>query len=326
MEMKPQTPNIEHNETLSTVYNLDDEIKRLYSKPENQEELVDRTRILKEVPENLNTPKVIVKLGDPTKADKFIYMHDEEGREYVMALPIDKKDYHRQIANFARKLYGKDFKVDGGGYLSVRDNSLVVHGSSGSYGNFPVRVISILKEAFPNIDVVDESPSIVEQDKINKEYKTVLDSIKDPVQSELYSAVIGDLGVKMGYDSTTLPTHVLGKEDFSYMVYRSENGGSFGVDTVFIARKNEDHTLDVKEVATTRWAIHGLKARVDGDTVTFEFTTNGEDKIITFPIDGHTDAYSDLNESEKIILKMYKDNQFIYKATTKTKIGHGSAN
>ncbi len=324
MERKPQITNIEHNDNLTNIHHLDDEIKRLYSKPENQEELADRVRILKEIPENLNTPKVIVKLGDPTKADKFVYMHDSDGKEYVIAMPIDKMDYHRQIANFARKLYGKDFKVYGGGYLSVRDGSLVVHGSSGSYGNFPSRTVSILREAFPNINVVDESPSVVEQEAVNKEYKITLESIKDPIQSELYSVVSGDLGIKMGYDSTSTPLSIEGKEDISYMVYRSENGGSFGVDTIFTARKKEDHSLIVKEIAITRWAVHNVKARFDGDIVTFEFTTNGENKTLSFPI-GEIDSvetFSDLNESEKIILKMYKDNQVLF--SEKNKIRHGS--
>ncbi|QQR64504.1 hypothetical protein IPH92_02965 [Candidatus Kaiserbacteria bacterium] len=324
---KPKISNVEHNQNLSNIHQLDEAVRQLYSKPENDEELVERVRILKEIPENLNTPKVLVKLGDPTKADKFIYMHDDEGKEYLIALPINKMDYHRQIANFARKLYGKDFKVDGGGYLSVRDGNLVVHGSSGSYGNFPPRVVSILKESFPDINVVDESPSIVEQDKINKEHKAVLESIEDPVQSELYSVVTGDLGTKMGYDSTTLPRPVDNADEMSHMIYRSENGGSFGVDTLFVARRKEDHTLAVNEVAVTRWAIHDVSARAEGDTIIFEFTTNGEKQVLSLPMSevDKREAYTDLNEPEKIILKMYKDNQAIYNTGTKPKIMHGSA-
>lgn len=327
MEGKLPISNTEHNDNLGKLHHLDDEIKRFYSKPENQDELVERTRILKEIPDDLDTPKVLVKLGDPAKADKFVYMHDNEGKEYLIALPIDKMDYHRQIANFARKLYGKDFEVDGGGYLSVRDGSLVVHGSSGSYGEFPTRVISILKEAFPNVNIVDESPAIVEGKRANKEYADILESIKDPVQSELYSVVVGDLGVKMGYDSTMIPIPIEGLGSAACMVYRSENGGTFGVDTIFVARKKEDHTLEAKEVAITRWAIHDISAQADGDNITLEFTTDGKKEKLHFPIEGSSDTepYSDLSESEKIILKMYKDNQFVFEAGAKTKVLHGSA-
>jgi len=130
---------------------------------------------------------------------------------------------------------------------------------------------------------------------------------------------VGDLGIKMGYDSTTKPLSVEGKEDISYMVYRSENGGSFGVDTIFTARIKDDHSFMVKEVAVTLWAVHNVKARLNGDIVTFEFTMNGEDTTLSFPVSeiDTVGTFSDLNESEKIILKMYKDNQVVFSEKNK---------
>ena len=38
-------------------------------------------------------------------------MRDEDGRDYVIALPIQKRAYHKDIVNFCRKLYGKELEL-----------------------------------------------------------------------------------------------------------------------------------------------------------------------------------------------------------------------
>lgn len=322
--MPENQPNVnaEYNENLKKNHELDGALLSLYNKPETQEELQERVHILKEIPDRIDTPKVLIKLGDPAKADKYVYMQDDEGREYVIALPIDKAEYHREIANFARKLYGKDFNVIGGGYLSVRDGKLIVHGSSGSYGEAPKRVVSLVQEALPDIEVVDESP----KEASNIEYKKTIDSIKDSVQSELYSVVFGDLAVRMGYDMTMMPKTADGAPDMAYMVYRSENGGSFGVDTLFAGLRKEDHSFVIKDLAITRWEMRDVSVKVEGDNVIAEFESSGEKNTLTFPLKelAQQKPYTDLNDAENNILGMYRDNQAIYKLPgTKNKTRHG---
>jgi len=284
---------------------------RLYRRPEDSEEMNEGVRIIKDIPEAMNTPKVLVKLGTPAVADKFVYMKDSADREYVIALPFDDKGYHRDIVNFARKLYGQDFNVDGGGFLQMRDGKLIVSGQSEAYGEAPKRVVSILKEALPDLEVVDESP----KEGANVALKKALEKIPDSFKKELYSAVVGDLGVRMGFDMTMLPKEIDGLPDAAYMIYRSENGSSFGVDTLFTGIRKSDNTISVHPAAMTRWNMEDVSVRGEADQIVISFTTNGETHELQISIQelDKKEPYSDLNDGEKAILDMYKANQFVYK-------------
>ncbi|MEI6553698.1 MAG: hypothetical protein WCO09_03955 [bacterium] len=157
--------NSEYNQNLSNS-GMEDSVKKFHSKPENQEEMLENLRILKEIPEDISDPKVVIKLGDPSIPNKFISMTDEEGREYVIAMPLDRKAYHRDILALAEKLYQKEFSNVKGGYIITEGDSLVVNGSSEGFGKANhSKVARLLQEKFPNLKVINREPMMYETDQ-----------------------------------------------------------------------------------------------------------------------------------------------------------------
>ena len=140
---------------------MSERIKQFYEKPKTHEELVENIKKLTEIPESKDHPKVVIKLGDPEKEHKFVYMEDTEGRKYVIALPIEKFEYHRDIIKFMNKLVQRETKkrveierVRGGGWVKLRGERLIIGKSSGDFGEAPKEeVAGILKEAFPEIEI-----------------------------------------------------------------------------------------------------------------------------------------------------------------------------
>src|SRR6056297_3479030 len=135
------------------IKELNEKVEKFYKKPKTHEELMENVRKLKEIPEEYTEPKVVVKLGSPDRSHKFVYMKDG-GKEYVIALPIESKAYHKDIVEFSERLYDKKFEVDGGGYIYTEGDKLIIDQSSGSYGLAPKeRVKEILSEKFPGLEV-----------------------------------------------------------------------------------------------------------------------------------------------------------------------------
>lgn len=129
-------------------------IENFYKKPETHEELVENMRILKEIPEDITDPKVVIKLGNPEVPHKYVTMADGDKREYVIAMPIERKVNHRDIVELAEKLYEKSFSNISGGYISIEGNKLVIRGSSESFGRADNRHIAeILRKKFPDLEI-----------------------------------------------------------------------------------------------------------------------------------------------------------------------------
>lgn len=327
----PQNKNAQYNESLKD-FNLDDKLERFYDKPENDEEMAKRVGIIKDIPEQINTPKVLLKLGDPKKPDKFVHMKDEDGREYVIALPIEKQSWHRDIASFCRKLYKKDLKVLGGGYTHVEGDKLVIHGKSGDFGEADkLRVGQILKEAFPelNIEIISEAGKELEREENNKKqkYLEALEKIGEKFVQDFYKDVVDNMAVKMGYDMTMFPKKIEGSDNnLFYMVFRSENGSSFGVDTVFIGYEDEGGHIKSKEIAQTRWTLEVTKAYIENGVLNMEIKTeDGQVYNFSSPLNSLDEVIpiSNLDERDRIILNMYKENQDVYKRVGTAQIYHG---
>lgn len=102
------------NTSAKQQHYVTEQAEQFYKKPVTREDMVKNMRIFKEIPEDTSDPKVVIKLGDPRKRHKFVFMEDEDKRQYVIALPIDKKEWHVDIVEFSRRLYGKNFHVIGG--------------------------------------------------------------------------------------------------------------------------------------------------------------------------------------------------------------------
>lgn len=317
MEKEPifkKTENSEDNTAKQQA--ITSEIEQFYKKPENQEELVENIRILKEIPEDISDPKVIIKLGDPNKSHKFVFLEDEDGRKYVIALPIDKKGMHAEIANFSRKLYKKDIHAIGGGYIHTEGGTLIIDGTSGSYGEAPKEAVrEILQKKFPNVKIESNSLADMDVKRRENEYKKMVESLKTTVQKELYADVCDRKAIKLGCDYTSRPKSIEGNETVAYMVYSSENGTSFGFDTLYLGYKNKNGEIQSKDVIRERWYINIDEIKIENNDIEIRYTTSGKTNIVKVPLDRIEDfeMISSLSEVEDQLIKMYKDNQVVYK-------------
>lgn len=134
-----------------------------YSKPENHDEMVENMKILRELPEDISDPKVVIKLGNPEIAHKYVTMKDEDGREYVIAMPIENKKFHHEIVALAEKLYQKKFSDISGGYINIDGDRLIVRGASEGYGRGDNKhVVEILQKKFPELKVEAKAISLYE--------------------------------------------------------------------------------------------------------------------------------------------------------------------
>jgi len=292
------------------------EIEQFYKNPENQEELVENMRILKEIPEDTSDPKVIIKLGDPNKSHKFVFLKDEDGRKYVIALPIDKKGWHAEIANFSRKLYKKDIHAIGGGYIHTEGDTLVVDGTSGSYGEAPKEAVrEILQKKFPNVKIESNSLADMDVKRRESEYKRMLEGLETTIQKELYADVFDRKAIKLGCDYTSRPKSIEGNESVAYMVYSSENGSSFGFDTLYIGYKNKNGEIKSKDILRERWYININEIKIENNDIEIKYTANSNENIIKIPLDKieSFEMITSLDEVEEQLIKMYKNNQAVFK-------------
>lgn len=326
----PKLLNTEYNKNLKEKFSLDEKIEQFYSKPESDEELSRRVGIIKDIPENINTPKVLLKLGDPSRPDKFVHMKDEDQRDYVIALPIEKRAFHRDIANFCRKLYGKDLKVLGGGWIKNENGKLVVYGESQGFGEANKDAVkNILTQAFPDIEIETISLAQQKNSKKQEEYNKTLEKLNSEVKKDLYADVVQSKATRMGYDMTVLPKTISGSdENMAYMIYRSENGSSFGIDTLYLGYKNQDKSFNTKEIAQTRWNLEVSESKIENGMLILNIKTEGKDIKISQPVDSieNIELMSNLNDTEKTILDMYKNNQFVYQDSELSRVWHGSDN
>lgn len=68
------------------------EHRKFYKKHTSHKEVWENIQKIKEVHGSGKKDRVIVKLGNPEKPHKFVYMIDTTGNEYVIALPIERID------------------------------------------------------------------------------------------------------------------------------------------------------------------------------------------------------------------------------------------
>ncbi|MFZ2975778.1 MAG: hypothetical protein WA055_04115 [Candidatus Moraniibacteriota bacterium] len=140
-----------------------------------------------------------------------------------------------------------------------------------------------------------------------------LSKISTNVGRKLYADVIKNKAVNMGYDKISLPISIHGSDGcIAYMHYQSENGSSFGVDTLYVGYEDVNHKFNTKEIAQTRWPMHEIDVQMENGLIKLNISMRDNNSIqITHPLDALEDitVASDLSELEKNILNMYKANQ-----------------
>lgn len=314
-EPTPQQPK--------TPQDIISKIERFYRKPRTHEELIENIRILKEIPEDASDPKVIVKLGSPEKSHKFVLMEDEDGRKYLICLPIEVKAYHADIVEFATKLYGKKFTVKGGGFIHTEGEKLIVDGRSEAYGEAPKREVEeILKKKFPDLEI--EARSLKEQAKLEREkrLKRVLESLKNDFQRAFYQRVL-DEAIKLGCDYTKFPEQIGGREDLAYMIYSSENGQNFGFDTLYLGYRDKNNVVKIKAILRERWYIRIIEVGIEGNQIRFKYRIGSEEKELTIPLDKieEFEMVDNLEAQERELVEMYKNMQEFYRDA---EVSHGA--
>ncbi|MCK4967465.1 MAG: hypothetical protein KAS12_00290 [Candidatus Aenigmarchaeota archaeon] len=134
-------------------------IEQFYTKPKTHQELVKNIKELTDVSISVEHPKIIIKLGEIKKRHKFLLLKDKaNGQLYFICLPVEKKENHRDILEFAEKSYGKDFQLLDGGYVHTEDNKLIVDGISDIWVTGDREIIeNILRKRFPDIEIEVEA-------------------------------------------------------------------------------------------------------------------------------------------------------------------------
>lgn len=329
MEQLPNK-NRDYNENMKSSHVLHKEIEDMYTKPEDSEELKVRIQEIKQIPENIDTPKVLLKLGEPSGEDKFVHMIDKEGRDYVIALPVKKYGYHADIVNFARKIYKKEFDIKGGGWIHTEKGKITIDKTSQGYGEADKDFVKkILEKSFPDLEVTSTTvrkESIGQaQERDLEKYNAVIESLGSEISKHLYADVVHNKAVVLGMDMIQKPFDIEhASEKIAGMVYQSENGSSFGFDTLYIGRVMEDGTYGTYEIAQSRGSLFPkIEIREDGILDIQINMLEGQQSIEIQPenID-KIDTLNLMNEVDKGLLNMYKrlqpnmravdDNQFHY--------------
>ena len=96
------------------------------------------------------------------------------------------------------------------------------------------------------------------------------------------------------------------------MVYSSENGSSFGFDTLYIGYKNKSGEIKSKEVIRERGYINIDKIQIENSDIVIRYTADARSKVIKISIDNieKFEMISNIDEIGQQLIKMYQDNQF----------------
>ena len=306
-------------DNLSKQQDFTSKVEQFYRKPQTHEELVRNLRILREIPEDVSDPKVVIKLGSPERSHKFVLMKDEEGRLYLIALPIEKMGFHAEIVYFAERLYGKKFEILGGGYIYTEGEKLIIADSSGSYGEAPKNLVRhILRKKFPDLEIETLPAEFiyddVEESKKRKMLDEAIGKLENPFLVDFYLYVL-EKAVRLGFDYTKLPEFIPGREDLAYMIYSSDNGVSFGFETLYLGYKDKDGKVMVKAILIESGYIHISQVYVEGNNVHFKYRVGDEEKELTIPLDKieEFETIINLDDIDKQLFEMYESNQEVFR-------------
>lgn len=135
-------------------------VEQFFKKPSTRKELMRNMRKLRSIPKDIKEPKVVIKLGGPEKSEKsnvdlFVFMEAEDSQQYFVTLPRKRKKLYRDIVNFSKKFYKKDFNILATGFMVTKNKQLVVTRGPFGFGNAHKNNIeAILKGKFSDVDVV----------------------------------------------------------------------------------------------------------------------------------------------------------------------------
>lgn len=103
-------------------------------------------------------PEILFDIADNV-TQKFIYLTDYEGQDYLISLPKEKAEFHNDILEYAIKHYGKDknFDIHGGGKIRIDGDTIYLSDKSKVFGEADKqKVTEILKKVYPKSNIVLE--------------------------------------------------------------------------------------------------------------------------------------------------------------------------
>jgi hypothetical protein len=277
--------------------------------------------------------------------DKFVVLEmqvEPKGSQntlWLVGLPRVAFPYHKDIVAFIKSELpeGTVAAVRGGGNLTMQGETIVLTGSSGDYGVMPPETSRAMKNYIRICQQFDYSNNslfsasseqiselthrvmpawrVREVDKAAKErFGDVIAKMPHAVERAMYGQVCAN-AVRLGYDQTSLATVVEGREDVAYMLYSSENGSSFGFDTLYVGRKTPEGYVVTAPVARERWYINGITSdwTEDGKLV-LSYEADGQTKTVQVDLArlGGDEIVSSLSNAEEDLVKMYGELQAAY--------------
>lgn len=231
---------------------------------------------------------------------------------YLIALPINEYPMHRDIVKYANNkynLYVPTFRISGG-YIKKDENKIVISGSSGDYGEADKDIVEkIIKTNYP-----DQKVEIIEEYYENyKKPKKEKEKFDTDIQYKMYQEILKQ-SFKLGKDYISIkPTLIDNNPSLAYMVYSSENGSSFGFNTLYLAFKNKNGNIKYKAIVQNKDYLHIKKVTSKNNIVNITYKSNGNTKNIEIDIK-NLDTYiteNNFDEVDKEILNMYAQMQSI---------------
>lgn len=304
----PNPDNIQGEEQ----HSVESYVNSFYRRPKTDEELRAGVRALRETPEDISTPKIVIKMDNPGDDHRFIFARDKDERRYLLCLPRRKARTHHDIAHFAQKLYKKDLEVLGAGFMRTEGDALIIEGDSFEYGEAQKLVVArLLKDQFPNMNVQTHAQFDSHKDQRRASFEQAIERHTTQFQRDAYKDIVANRAIRLGCDMARPMILLEGSNDIAYMTYASENGTSFGFDTLYLAYIDKNGRTQTKEVLRTRDAMTIQEARVEDGHIHMICTTRTGDKRVDVSVEeiAHAPLVSDLNTMEEQFLNMFMEHQ-----------------
>lgn len=223
---------------------------------------------------------------------KFIYGQDQNGESHVVVLP---KDYHRDIA----QAYSTDLNNISGGYIEQTKDGFSIFGSSESFGSAPLEEVEALLAQEHSVKIDSELDRVVKNETTR--FQNYVQKFDDPFMTNTL-AYVKDHSILGGLDSLKRPLKVA--DGLATVIYATENGSSFGFDTLWVAKDDV-----VRPVAVERWDIVGVESTVDENKLHVSYTASNQQQSLDIDLENLAELEPQINltEAENILRNLYAE-------------------
>jgi hypothetical protein len=244
------------------------------------------------------TPNITLEMRDPSQ--KFIFGQDEAGQKYVISKPLA---YHRDILEDFRRQSGILLQEVSGGFIEKSEDSYAIYGLSESFGAAPL----------------EEVKELLEQEGLQVEINSALDrSIKEeegkfsyyltglPEFVKQVAKKVKEVAILGGFDKMKPPTQI--SDNLACVLYSTENGGTFGFDTLYVGKKTETG-VSIHPLVRQRWRMLDVQAEIKGDNLSITYTGDNGQESLTINQNELPDEpiINSLTQTDRILLNLYAE-------------------